>query len=86
MVALHGIFALVSIGTLYFYVSDETMDQKHAPITSVVFISFAALGGIYLLVRDKILDIGIPKWMPFIHGGAALIGYALLWIHALTRY
>jgi hypothetical protein len=85
LVALHGIFALVGIGTLYFYVGDETMDQKHAPMTSVAFISLAAAAGIFMLIRDKVMDAGIPKWMPFIHGSAAFIGYVLLWIHALNK-
>jgi hypothetical protein len=85
IVALHGIFALFSIGSLYYYVADENMDLKHAPMTCAVVFGFAAIGGIYLLIRDKILDQPIPKWMPFIHAGAAVTGYVLLWIHALTR-
>jgi hypothetical protein len=85
IVALHGIFALFSIGTLYYYIGDETMDQKHAPVTSSVFFGLAAIGGIYMLVLDKVLSQSIPKWMPFIHAGAAVTGYVLLWIHALSR-
>ncbi|HXA01974.1 MAG TPA: hypothetical protein VNW99_08300 [Cytophagaceae bacterium] len=86
LVAAKGIFALVSIGTLYYYVGDETMDMQHAPMASVVFLSFAALGGIYLLIKDKLLgDQNYPKWMVFGHATAAVIGYVLLWIHALSK-
>jgi hypothetical protein len=85
LVALHGIFALVGIGTLYFYAGDETMDQTHAPMTSIAFLSLAATAGIFMLIRDKVMGVGVPKWMPMIHGTAAVIGYILLWIHALNK-
>jgi hypothetical protein len=86
LIAGKGILALVSLGTLYFYVADETMDMKHAPMASVVFLSFAALGGIYLFIRDKVLgDQNYPKWMVFGHAASAVVGYILLWIHALSK-
>jgi membrane associated rhomboid family serine protease len=87
LIAAKGIFALVSICTLYFYVSDETMDMKHAPMASVIFLSFATLGGVYLFFKDKVLgQENYPKWMVFGHAAAAVIGYVLLWIHALSRF
>jgi hypothetical protein len=85
IVALHGIFALVGIGTLYFYSADETMDQNHAPMSSIALLSLAAVAGIFMLVRDKAMGAGVPKWMPFIHGSVALLGYILLWVHTLTK-
>jgi hypothetical protein len=86
LIAGKGILAFASLGTLYFFVGDETMDMEHAPMASVVFLSFAALGGIYLLIKDKVLgDQNYPKWMVFGHAAAAVIGYVLLWIYALSK-
>ena len=86
LIAAKGILALVGLGTLYYYVSDETMDMQHAPMASVVFLSFSALGGIFLFIKDKVIgDPNYPKWMAFGHAGGAVIGYILLWIHALSR-
>jgi hypothetical protein len=86
LIAAKGILALTGLGTLYYFISDETMDMKHAPIASVVFLSFAALGGVYLFIRDKVMgDENYPKWMVFGHAAMAVIGYILLWVYVLTR-
>src|SRR4051794_12582238 len=73
LIVAKAIFALTSLGTLYYYVSDETMDMQHAPMASVVLLSFSAIGGIYLFFRDKVLgDQNYPKWMVFAHAAGAV--------------
>ncbi|MFL5731007.1 MAG: hypothetical protein ACJ75J_16080 [Cytophagaceae bacterium] len=86
LVAAKIIMALASIGTLYFFVADETMDMEHAPIYGVAFLSFAALGGMIMFIKDKVLGHEyIPRWMAFGHALAAVTGYILLWIYALSH-
>jgi hypothetical protein len=83
LIGLKAIFAFAGIGTLYFYMGNETMDMEHAPMAAAAFLSFAVLGGLYMLVRDKVMgDSNFPKWIAFAHAASAVTGYILLWIHA----
>jgi hypothetical protein len=83
LIAAKAIFALASVGTLYFYVGNQTMDMMHAPMAAAAFLSFAVIGGLYMFIRDKVMgDSNFPKWIAFAHGASAVTGYILLWIHA----
>jgi hypothetical protein len=88
IVAIHGIFAMASYGLLTFNVADKAdrfVEEWPLESYAFVFFSFAILGGIYMLVRDKILKLGIKKWMPFVHGGLAAIGLIILIVATIKR-
>jgi hypothetical protein len=86
VVAFHGILALASYGLLTYNVSIQRLtDQYPMEAYSFVLFSFAAIGGIYMFIRDKILKKGIQKWMPFIHGGLAATGLVILIIATILN-
>ena len=76
IVAVHGILALSGIALLTYYsaMQFELNGNKFTPYSSLVFFSFAAVGGFYMFFRDKYQKAKIQKWMPLIHGGLALAG------------
>jgi hypothetical protein len=80
LVALHGIIALAAYALLSFSIGEEALVKSPYQLKSYAFVafSFAAVGGLYMFVRDKFLKIGIQKWMPFVHGGLALTGIVIL--------
>ena len=79
LVALHGIVALGGFGALVYYsgISFQTGHSK-TPWGSLAFFSIAIAGGLLMFFRDKYMKVGIKKWMPLVHGSAALIGIILL--------
>jgi hypothetical protein len=88
LIAVKGIFALASIGLLYYYIGVQTMetDMNHAPVVSSGFLSLAAIGGVYMFVRDKVMgNSNLPKWIAFAHAASAVTGYILLWIYAAGK-
>lgn len=80
IVGIHGIVALSAYAVLTFAVGEKARETSQYTTEAYAFtaFSFAAVGGIYMLIRDKILKQGIQKWMPFVHGGFALIGLIIL--------
>lgn len=92
LVVLHAILASASFGMLAYNVAmkiEARRDMENLPYPleayAFVFFSLAAMGGIYMLVRDKVLSKGIPKWIPFIHGGLALTGLIILIIATMKN-
>ncbi len=88
LVAIHGILALASYGLLTYSIADRAdrfVGDWPMETYAFVFFSFAILGGIYMLVRDKILKLGVQKWMPFVHGGLAATGLIILVIATITK-
>jgi hypothetical protein len=85
LVAIHGILAAGSYGLLSYFVGNKTYVTSHYNLESYAFVafSFAAMGGIYMLIRDKVLKQGLKKWMPFIHGGFAATGLIILILSAI---
>lgn len=88
LVAVHGLLALSAYALLNYYAATEETQGiamgtlKGAPNNSIIFFSLAAVGGIAMFIRDKVLKLGLKKWMPMVHGGAAIIGLVLLIIYA----
>jgi len=84
LVAIHGLLAVASYGVLTYNIGLKAREEQLTDVSfplehyAYVFFSFAAVGGLFMLVRDKLLNKGIPKWLPFLHGGAAAIGLILL--------
>lgn len=80
LVAAHGIVALAAYALLSFSLGEDAYFESPFQLKSYAFVafSFAAVGGLYMLIRDKFLKIGIQKWMPFVHGGLALTGILIL--------
>ncbi|MBX9850235.1 MAG: hypothetical protein K2X86_00580 [Cytophagaceae bacterium] len=79
IVAIHGILAIASYSLLTYNISMQRLTDTYPMETYAwVFFSFGALGGFYMFFRDKVLKMGIKKWMPFIHGGLGAIGLIIL--------
>lgn len=87
IVALHGIIALAAYGVLTFTVGMQAWATSQHTVEAYAFVafSFAAVGGIYMVIRDKLLKQGIKKWMPFVHGGLALTGLIILVIATVLK-
>lgn len=80
IVGIHGVIALATYAVLTYLVGVEAHTTSQYTIEAYAFVafSFAAIGGLYMVIRDKLLKQGIPKWIPFIHGGLALTGLIIL--------
>jgi hypothetical protein len=91
LVAIHGLLAVASYGMLTYNVGLKAREEQLANVNyplehyAYVFFSFAAVGGLFMLIRDKVLNKGIPKWLPFVHGGLAAIGLIFLIIGTLMH-
>ena len=80
LVAAHGFFALAGFALLAFTGAHdfETSGNKGTPNASIAFFAVAIAGGIYMFFRDKYQKKKLEKWMPFVHGSAALLGIIFL--------
>lgn len=83
LVGAHGFFAITGISLLTFYGSASVGMWSASFNISFWVFWIAVMIGAFMFVRDKLLRVGIPKWMPFVHGGAALAGLVALIIYAL---
>ena len=71
---LHGLLAAVALIVLIAFALNN---PGHSPWTSIIIFVIAALGGIYLFVRDIMGKPG-PIFLAFIHAGAAVIAFVVL--------
>lgn len=91
LVALHGILAIASYGTLSYNVGvkvrEESLGYGNYPLENYayVFFSIGAVIGLFMLVRDKLLDKGLPKWIPFVHASFNVIGLVILIIATIIN-
>ena len=86
IVGLHGVVALSAYAILTYIVGVKAYETSQYTTEAYAFtaFSFAAVGGLYMVIRDKLLKQGIQKWMPFVHGGFALIGLIILIIATIN--
>jgi peptidoglycan/LPS O-acetylase OafA/YrhL len=69
---IHGLFVAVALVMLIVYNS-----KNPGLMESIVLFVIAALGGIVLFVRD-ISKKPIPRWLAFLHGVIAVVGFIFL--------
>lgn len=74
VVWLHGIFALLGLGCILYYVGTH---PGSGPVFSAIVLTLAALGGATLFMAD-IRQKPVSKIILFLHPLIALIGFGLL--------
>lgn len=75
----HGIMAAVGLVLLLVY----WLRKDPAMWDSVVLFAVAAVGGLYLIMRDLTAK-PIPKWLAVAHGLIAVTGFVFLLVHAFA--
>lgn len=85
LAAIHGMFAFISISMLTYFISTQVGATNNTLNTAYLFFAIAAAGGIGMFVRDKFMKLPLPKWVPLLHAGAAITGFALLVVFAFSQ-
>lgn len=77
VVLTHGPIAAIGLILLIVY----SLGEGPGPWESVVLFVIAAMGGIFMVIRDY-KGLKIPKSLAILHGLLAVTGFILLLIHA----
>ncbi len=79
-VYIHGIFAAAALVLLVVY---SIIHSQAAPIVALILFIIAALGGFTLFGIDVVTK-KPPKWLTFVHGGVAVVGFVFLLVFAFA--
>jgi hypothetical protein len=74
---IHGAVAATATALFAIYVSSH----EGTPKTALILFIGAACGGLYMLFKDRAGE-QFPKYVPYVHGGVALLALVMLLILA----
>lgn len=72
----HGVIALAALSLLLIFVADTGSASQ---IAGLILLFIAAFAGAVLFTRGR-KNMELPKWLPVLHGLAAVIGFFMLLI------
>jgi hypothetical protein len=80
LAVLHGIFAASALILLIIFSFNHSGDY---PLTSIILFTIAAIGGLFLFVRDLNSKPG-PKGLAFVHAAVAVISFLILLVFTFS--
>ena|SRR5690606_6032338 len=85
MSALHALLTLAVFGVFTGYIVDEIPSGTLTlPRISYMFYAIAGIAAIVSIVVNKMLSVKLPKWVSLSYGTFELLGYATLWVTAIS--
>ncbi|GEM_PF-1416822 len=83
--AFHGLLTLAVFGVFTGYIVNEIPNVVLTwPRISYMFYAIAGITVIASIFVNKMLSVKLPRWVPLSYGAFEILGYAALWITAVS--